>query len=192
MSVITDVLGAVAPWLTAAVEGGPAGLAVEAATKIAGALGIGDSSIDGIKSALSNLTMTPDQKLALQNSEQDFQYKMKQLGYQHAEQMAATDAGIIKDVNATMISEENSSNKFAVDWRPMWGYVSCGLFAFIGVCACVMAFMALYANDPTKLDFIPKFIMAFIPLFGIAGGVLGINAWHSGVADVVTAKSGVK
>lgn len=92
-----DILKTVAPWLGAALTG-PVGLATMAATTIASKLGLSDATVEGVKTALAGAT--PEQMLALKNSDNDFQLKMKELGFDNLEKMekiAADDRASARD-----------------------------------------------------------------------------------------------
>ena len=190
MSTVSDIFTTVAPWLTAALTGGPVGLATLAAQKLAGAIGLDDSSPGGVASSLQNLTLTGEQKVALQQAEYSYKEQMQQMGFTHQEQLLSAESGELAIVNKTMQVEDAATNAYAADWRPTWGYVSAAVFAFVAVVACGLESLAIWNKDPTALASIPQFISALLPLFGIAGAVLGINAWHGGVADVAVAKKG--
>lgn len=186
MSVLGDVLEATAPWLTTALTSGPVGIAAMAAEKLAGVFGLSDTSAAGVAGQLTNLTLTGDQKVQLQQAEYNYQLQMKQMGFTAEAQMAADEAGTLAAINKTMQTEETSTNAFAADWRPMWGYVSAAVFAFVSVSACIMEFKAVFSHDAAAQVAVSAMIGAFVPLFGIAGAVLGINAWHAGTADVAS------
>src|SRR5690242_10379328 len=124
MSGIMDAIGSIVPWLTTALTSGPVGVAAMAASKIAGAIGLSDSSVSSVKDALSSLTMTADQKLALQKAENDFKLQMRQMGFTAAHQLMADENDRLKIVNTTMVTEESLTNWYAADWRPTWGYAS--------------------------------------------------------------------
>ena len=49
---ISSVLSDIAPWLITGLTGGPVGLAAKAATTIAGALGLGSSTVNDVTSLL--------------------------------------------------------------------------------------------------------------------------------------------
>lgn len=85
------VIRTVAPWISSALGGPLAGMAVEAA---ANAFGLGDKTTDAIKQAISGAT--PEQMLALKQADQDFQYKMQALGFQSLKDMEAL-AGADRD-----------------------------------------------------------------------------------------------
>lgn len=78
------------------------------------------------------------------------------------------------------------------DWRYYWGIASAVMFVLVVTAVVFMYSYGILMNKVDVLDKIPSFITALSPFFGLAMGVLGINAWHSGVADVAAAKVGDK
>lgn len=81
------VLSKLFPFLTTAATyvGGPLGTA--AANALGAALGVGKANPSQDTLAAAYLTASPDQILAAKKQEEDFAIKMKELGFQHAEQM---------------------------------------------------------------------------------------------------------
>lgn len=77
-----NVVGSVAPVLGAAL-GGPLGGA--AVSVIADALGLNEQTESAIKNALSGTT--PEQLLAIKNAENDFAFKMQELGFHSVRDM---------------------------------------------------------------------------------------------------------
>lgn len=84
----------------------------------------------------------------------------------------------------TNIAEAQSSNKFAADWRPMFGYV--GAFAFGYSYIVQPVFTCLLAVwRPSAVAYLPKLDMS--ALMPIALGMLGLSATH--FADPMGPKS---
>lgn len=79
-----SMIGGVAPYLGAAI-GGPLGSV--AVTAIANALGLSEKTEEAIKQALSGAT--PEQMLTLKVAEQDFAFKMRELGFANERDMEA-------------------------------------------------------------------------------------------------------
>lgn len=75
---MSSVLKTIAPWLGSALGGPFGGAAVEF---IAGKLGVSDKTQEGIKAALSGAS--PEQMLALKNSDNEFALQMKALGFKN-------------------------------------------------------------------------------------------------------------
>ena len=183
MSIFSDIIEEVAPWLGAAITGGPVGLATLAAGKIAEAIGLGDSSIKAVTAALSAGNLTPEQKLALQNSEQDFKSRMVELGFQHEKDMVLADVSALIAVNATMQAEANNNANeewYQKAWRPLNGFcVAIG--SFVGVVAsCVLFAFGIYAKDPNAISAIPQLAASLSMILAIPGAAVGITAWHRG------------
>ena len=99
---ISQVLKVVSPWLASAIAGPFGGMAV---TAIADALGLSEKTEASIKSALSGVT--PEQMLALKNADQAFALKMKELGYQDIEKMAALAVDNTKDARAMQVATKS-------------------------------------------------------------------------------------
>ena len=74
------IIGAVAPWIAAALGTPLAGMAVEAA---AGALGLPEKTVDAVRNAVSGAS--PEQMLALKGADAEFALKMQALGFEHVE-----------------------------------------------------------------------------------------------------------
>lgn len=90
-----NVVGAVSPWIGAAL-GGPLGAA--AMDTIANALGLNEKTEAAIKQALSGTT--PEMMLALKQADAEFQLKMQELGFSSA-----------KDMEALAVSDRDSARK---------------------------------------------------------------------------------
>ena len=183
MSVFSDVIENLTPWLGAAITGGPVGLATLAAGKIASAVGLGDSSIKSVTDFLSSGSMTPEQKLALQNSEQDFKTKMTDLGFQHEKDMVLADVASLQAVNLTMQTElANSANEtwYQKAWRPANGFcVAIG--SFVGVVAsCFLFGYAIIYKDSNAINAIPQLATSLSLILAVPGAAVGIAAWHRG------------
>ena len=86
------LVSTVAPWLGTALGGPLGGMAV---TAIGNALGLDDKSEASIKKALSGIT--PEQMLAIRNSEQEFKARMIELGFKNQADMAKIAADDTKD-----------------------------------------------------------------------------------------------
>ena len=178
-----SIFKGVAPWLTTALTSGPVGLAVMAAGQIAKALGLGDATVDGVKDALSNITLSGEQRLALQKEDHDFQAAMKKLGIEELQTLVNADVDIIKAVNATMQAESANSDKenwWQKGWRPFNGYIV-GLGSLIGVLyTCYLMDMAIRLKIPEALAAIPNVAIALTTILAVPGAAVGITAWHRG------------
>ncbi|HGL6718914.1 hypothetical protein NTJ56_13595 [Burkholderia contaminans] len=105
-----DILKTVAPWLVTALTGGVPGIAAMAASTIADKLGLGDGSVDAVKAALAGQSVTPEQLLALKQADTDFELKMRQAGFAHAESMA----GIQVQADKVAADDRASARQYAV------------------------------------------------------------------------------
>jgi hypothetical protein len=196
LKTIGNVLGTVAPWLNAGLTGGPVGVGMLAVSKIAGALGLsGNQTPDTLKAALSNMSLTPDQELALEKADNDFELQMTQAGYQNIQALTKMDIDQLAIVNATMIKELENADKetwYQKGWRPFCGFaVAAG--SFVGVMACaVLFFKAIMDKDPTALTAIPGLATSMAMILSVPGAAVGIAAWHRGVAQVQEVKNAGK
>lgn len=86
------LVGTVAPWIGAALDG-PLGSAAVGA--VADALGLSDKTEETIKNALAGVT--PEQMLLLKNADQAFALKMQEIGYKQVTDLEAIAAGDRKD-----------------------------------------------------------------------------------------------
>ena len=86
---MADVIGFLRkgfPFLAAGLSvTGPAGNL--ASNLIGAALKIDKPTLQSVKDTLQSITLTPDQQIALQQAEQQYQAQMTQMGYQHAEDL---------------------------------------------------------------------------------------------------------
>lgn len=183
---ISSVISTTIPWLTTALTGGPVGLAAKAAVTIAGALGLDDSSVSGITSALSSITMSGDQKIALQTAENSFQLSMRQAGYANEQALAKFDLDQISAVNATIQVELANAQKetwLQKSWRPLNGItVAAGSFVAT-IAACLLFGEGIIYKDAAALNVIPQLATSIAMILAVPGAAVGITAWHKGVAD---------
>lgn len=104
-----DILKTVAPWLVTALTGGVPGIAAMAASAIADKLGFADGTVDAVKEALAGQSVTPEQLLALKQADSDFELKMRQAGFAHAESMA----GIQVQADKVAVEDRASARQYA-------------------------------------------------------------------------------
>ncbi|KVS40150.1 hypothetical protein WK35_26855, partial [Burkholderia vietnamiensis] len=84
-------------------------IAAMAASTIADKLGFGDGSVDAVKAALAGQSVTPEQLLALKQADADFELKMRQAGFSHAESMA----GIQVQADKVAADDRASARQYA-------------------------------------------------------------------------------
>jgi hypothetical protein len=80
-----------------------------AASAIAGKLGLGDCSVDAVKTALTSQQVTPEQLLELKQADNDFELQMRQARFTHAENMA----GIQVQADQIAADDRASARSFA-------------------------------------------------------------------------------
>ncbi len=185
MGILSDGLSAIAPWLVTALTSGPVGVAGLAATKLAGALGLTDSSIDSVKTALDSTSgVTAAEWSAIVAAENEFKLAAQKLGYEHEEALCAQDIEQLKLVNETIRTElVNSATEawYQKSWRPACGY-AVAIGSLLGVVfSGILAFMAVFGNKPEALQVIPALASAFALILGVPGAAVGIAAWHRGM-----------
>lgn len=193
LKTVGNLLGDIAPWLNAGLTGGPVGVGMLAVSKIAGALGIsGNQTPDTLKAALANIQLTGDQQVSLEKADNDFEFQMKQAGYQNIQSLRKMDLDQIAIINATLVTELQNADKetwYQKAWRPFCGFaVAAG--SFVGVIACaILFFQAILNKDPVALNAIPGLATSLAMILGVPGAAVGIAAWHRGVAQVEEVKN---
>lgn len=113
------------PFISAAASlGGPLGTL--AASAVGKALGVDKIEPDSASISAAINGATPDQIIALQKSEQDFQVQMKELGFKDAEAIAALNVQDRADARAREVSVK--------DWTPrILGYAVVTAFIYVVV-----------------------------------------------------------
>lgn len=62
-------------------------------------------------------------------------------------------------------------------WRPMYGFVSCGCFAYVVIIIVNTFKLAVKLKMPELMDVMPQFVFNIFLLFTIPGSILGITAY---------------
>ena len=115
------IIKTVAPWIGTALGGPLGGMAV---TAVGSALGLDTKSEDSIKQALAGVT--PDQMLAIQKADKDFQIQMQALGFKQVSDLENVAAGDRKDARSMQIAQRS--------WVPagLSILVTLGFFTLLG------------------------------------------------------------
>lgn len=92
-------------------------------------------------------------------------------------------------INKTMQIEAQSEHWPQYSWRPFWGFVSGIAFLIVIIFCCYLAYIAIKEGSVQAINMISPLITSFVPLFGIAGAVLGISSWHRGKEKIENTKS---
>jgi hypothetical protein len=178
---IAGEVGKFAP-LVGTLIGGPAGAAIGGL--VSAALGTSNSP-DAISAAIAT---DPNAALKLAQFQSDNAVKLQAMVFAHADKQLDADTAQIAQVNATMQTEDKTR---VFSWRDYWGYVSGSGFGFVVGVICYLVIGALWQGHPEYMAQIPQIVGAFSVLFGIAAGVLGvqagIEAHHAGVAERLSA-----
>lgn len=174
-------VGKFAP-LVGTLIGGPAGAAIGGL--VAAALGTAGTP-DAINAAIAT---DPNAALKLAQFQSDNAVKLQAMVYAHADNQLAADTSQMQTVNATMQAEDKTRS---FSWRDYWGYVAATGFGFVVLVICYLVIGAVYGGHPELMAAIPQIVGSFSVLFGIAAGVLGVQAgiqtFHEGVVDRITA-----
>lgn len=185
------------PWLSAALTGGPVGVAALAVQKVTAALGAPiNSTADSVKQLLNSYTA--EQLLAIKEVDNSFALEMKKLGYQNEQQLKQLDVEAMRIVNTTIqdeIKNADIESWLQKNWRPL-----CGLAVAIGsvfsvVIFCIAFLLSLFLGKAEAISALPALASAVALILGVPGAAVGITAWHAGKedrtyadADLATAK----
>lgn len=164
-----DIIKSVLPFIGTAL-GGPLGGV--AATFIGSKLGVSNATVEAVTNALSG--MTPEQLGQFKTAELTFQEHMAGLGYANLKDLAeyeyknnALSEDTIKEVNATMRSENAAEHWPTYSWRPFIGFC----FGFY-----ILSLFIL------PLCHVPPILLSEGTVLAI-GGILGIASYWRGKAQ---------
>lgn len=179
------------PWISAALTGGPVGIAAMAVSKIAGAIGLdSDATLPSVVTKLNVMNAAEVANLA--KIENDFKLAVQNLGYKTITQLAQFDIDAIKIVNDTIQTElANSANEawYQKAWRPACGF-SLAIGSFVGVFfTCILFYKAIIENNIDALNAIPQLATSLALILGVPGAAVGIAAWHRGVEKIEDIKA---
>lgn len=183
---LSSTVKTILPWISTALTGGPVGVAVMAANKVAEYLGVPASSIgtEDAKAALNDLP--PDKLLEFKKAELEFQAAMQARGYDHVEKLVQADVDIISQVNATMREEiihSATEEWYQKAWRPACGF-SIAIGSFVAtVYTCFLINKAIAFSDVAALNAIPQLAISISTILAIPGAAVGIASWHRGQAE---------
>jgi hypothetical protein len=93
------IVKTVAPWIGTALTGPLGGMAVQAACS---ALGLGESTADALKQAVSGAS--PEQMLALKQADLEFSARMRELGFAQVKDLEALAVADRKDARAMQVA----------------------------------------------------------------------------------------
>lgn len=165
MDSVLEVIKGVLPFLGTAL-GGPLGGG--AATFLASKLGISDSTVTGVKSALTNMLGDPVQVQAAKQAELDFQAHCMAMGYDNLQKLESLNASVVMAVNTTMQAESKADHWPTYTWRPFLGFIA-------GVMLIGDYFILPLAH--IQVPIVPDTIWLFL------GGVLGTASYFRGKAQ---------
>lgn len=190
---LVKIAGKALPWLTAALTGGPVGVATMAAGKIAEALGLpADTSISEVKNKLAG--MQPAEFIKLQEVENSFALEMQKLGFTHEQFLVQAENDALKIVNDTMKVELENSHKeawYQKAWRPANGFaVAAGSFVAV-IFTCILFAQAVWFKDPAAINAIPALATAIAMILAVPGAAVGITAWKRSVEKLKKLKGDI-
>lgn len=175
---MNELVKTVLPWISSALLGPAGGMAVDF---IADKLGLTEATVDKVKTVLNG--STPEQLLALKSADNDFKFKMTELGYKNEEQLAMYDAQQIISVNQTMQAEAANSDKeawYQKLWRPMNGFCVAFASGWTVYKVCDLFEIAIQSHDLTALNTIPSLVTSIAFILSIPGAAVGISAYQRG------------
>jgi len=160
-----DIIKAALPFIGTAL-GGPLGGG--AATFIASKLGISDSTIAGVKTALTNALGDPVQLEKAKEAELEYKEHCLQLGYDSVYKLEELNAQVVVSVNTTMQAEAKADHWPTYTWRPFIGFIT-----GIMVLGCYFVLPLAKIPVPTVPD----------SVWLMLGGILGVASYFRGKAQ---------
>lgn len=160
-----DIIKDVLPFVGTAL-GGPLGGGV--ATFLASKLGISDSTVAGVKTAVAAMIGDPAMNEKLQEAELEYKAHCLQLGYENVQKIEELNASVVLAVNTTMQVEAKADHWPTYTWRPFLGFIA-------GIMLLGCYFILPLANIPVPL--VPETVWLFL------GGVLGTASYFRGKAQ---------
>ena len=160
MSSALDIVKTIAPFIGTAL-GGPLGGGV--ATWIAGKLGMSDSSVTAISSAITTMTGNPEMVVKLKELETEYRTKQLEAGIT----LAQLEAQVTVAVNTTMQAEARADHWPTYSWRPFIGFQ-------LGLYILAQWMLPLFSIAAPKVD--PELML-------VIGGILGVASYFRGKAQ---------
>lgn len=130
-----------------------------------------------------------DKEALLRIKELELTYKtdLEKLAIQSRANQLAADTARIHATNRTMQAEMQAKWKWSAFWRPLWGVLSAiaffvqmvGIMIILGILVSKVL-SGEVSNISQVLNAISTVMSALFPMWGIAGAVLGVTAWHRG------------
>ena len=159
---LTNVIADILPFIGTAL-GGPLGGG--AATFIASKMGIADSTISGVKTALTNMLGDPALVEKAKEAELEYKEHCLSIGYDSVQKLEELNAQVVEAVNTTMQVEAKADHWPTYTWRP-----------FIGFIAGIMLFGDYFILPLFKypVPAVPDTVWLFL------GGVLGVASYFRG------------
>lgn len=168
-----EVIKAALPWIGTAISGPFGGVA---ASFLGDKLGLTSATIDTVKSVLQG--MTPEKLAELKIHDDDFAFKMAQLGYDQLYRLEQLNTQQTDSVNKTMQAESASEHWPTYSWRPAIGFaVAWNLW--VGSIIVLLA----YTIRPELVPKVPEMLTALAGLNAVALPILGIASYFRGKAQ---------
>lgn len=159
---MNDIIKSILPWIGTALGGPLGGIA---ASFVGDKLGIPAATVDTVKSVLAG--MSPEKLAELKIHDDDFAFKMAQLGYDSLTRIETINSGVIVEVNKTMQAEAQSEHWPTYSWRPFIGFM-------FGLYIASLWILPLFHVTPITLN--TDTVLAI-------GGILGVASWFRGKAQ---------
>ena len=122
--------------------------------------------LDDAAGEISKKPLPPEARLELEKAWADRDVRLEEV-----------DLGKLEIIGETMQVESQSEHWPQYSWRPFWGFASGSAFFAICIFFCFLAWRAITKMDAAAMAMIPQLVTSFVPLFAIAGSVLGIATW---------------
>jgi len=128
-----------------------------------------------------------DALVKLKELEMSHETELERLAIQDRANRLAADTARLQSVNQTMQAETQAKWKWSAFWRPLWGVLSAIAFFVQMVGIMIILSILVYKVLAGEVDNISQILTAvstvlsaIFPMWGIAGAVLGVTAWHRG------------
>lgn len=161
-----DIIKATLPWIGTALGGPLGGMAADF---VGSKLGIPAATVDTVKAVLGG--MSPEKLAELKEADDDFAFKMAQLGYDHKFKIEDLNIRAAIDnasaINETMQAETKAEHWPSYSWRPFIGFM-------FGLYIASMFMLPLFNVQPVELK---------SDLVLTIGAILGVASFFRGKAQ---------
>ena len=159
-----DIIKGVLPFIGTAL-GGPIGGGL--ATFLSSKLGIPDSTVEGVKTAITGMLGNPELNEKLQEAELASKEHCIQMGYDSIQKLEELNASVVLAVNTTMQVEAKADHWPTYTWRPFIGFI--------------FGFYIISIGIAPYFHITPVFLPSEMTM--AIGGILGIASFFRGKAQ---------